>query len=161
MRSVRWVWSLAPLAALTLAAADFSTGLAAYQKGDFAAAAKEWRPLAEQGSAAAQLNLGLLCYDGKGVPQDYAEAANWFRRAAEQDNEQAQHNLGAMYGTGQGVKRDYVQAYKWLNLCSAKGNAGCTSQRDQIAKKLKPAQIQAAQRLSTDFTPRKESTDQQ
>lgn len=160
MRSVRWLLSLALLAALSLVAADFSVGLTAYQKGDFSGAAKEWRPLAEEGSAAAQYNLGLLCYDGKGVPQDYAEAANWFRRAAEQDYEPAQHNLGAMYGTGQGVKRDYVQAYKWLNLCSAKGNAGCLSQRDLIAKKLKPAQVQAAQRLSTDFTPRKEAEPQ-
>src|SRR5579863_6563369 len=93
---------LAVLAAMTLWAADFSAGLEAYKKGDFATAAKVWRESADQGSAAAQYNLGLLYVDGKGVPQDYAEAANWFRRAAEQDYEPAQHNLGAMYGSGQG-----------------------------------------------------------
>ena len=88
------------------------------------------------------------------------EAVNWFRRAAEQDYAQAQHNLGAMYGTGQGVKRDYVQAYKWLNICAAKGNSGCVTQRDLIAKKLKPAQVAEAQRLSTDFKPQKEAEKQ-
>jgi uncharacterized protein len=108
----------------------------------------------------AQFNLGLLFLDGKGVPQNPAEAANWFRRAAEQDYTQAQHNLGAMYGTGQGVRRDLVQAYKWLNICAAKGNAGCTTQRDLIAKKLKPAQVAEGQRLATDFMPRKESDKQ-
>ena len=94
------------------------------------------------------------------MPQSPAEAANWFRRAAEQDYVQAQHNLGAMYGTGQGVKRDYVQAYKWLNICAAKGNAGCVTQRDLIAKKLKPAQVAEGQRLATDFKPQKESEKQ-
>ena len=152
--------SLAALAAMTLAAADFNTGLEAYKKGDFVTAAKEWHTVADQGSAAAQYNLGLLYLDGKGVPQNDAEAANWFRRAAEQDYGQAQHNLGAMYGSGQGVKRDYIQAYKWLNLCAGKGDSGCLSQRDQIAKKLKPTQVSAAQRLSTDFTPRKEGEQQ-
>ena len=67
-----------------------------------------------------------------------------------------QHNLGAMYATGQGVKRDYVQAYKWLNICAAKDDAGCISQRDLIAKKLKKSQLAEAQRLSTGFTAKKE-----
>jgi len=99
---------------------------------------------------------GLLYLDGHGVPQDPAEAAKWFTKSAEQDYTQAQHNLGAMYGAGQGVKRDYVQAYKWLNICAAKGNAGCENQRDLIAKKLKASQLTAAQRMSSEFTPKKE-----
>jgi TPR repeat protein len=136
--------------------ADFATGLDAYKKGDYVTAAKEWRSLAEDGDAASQYNLGLLYVDGHGVPQDYSEAAKWFRRAAEQGYTLAQHNLGAMYGSGQGVRRDYVEAYKWLNICSAKGNAGCTTQRDLVAKKLKPAQISQAQRLSSEFAPRME-----
>src|SRR5580704_5497117 len=148
------------LIAAVPALADFQTGLDAYQKGDFVGAAKEWRPLAEQGDPQAQFNLGLLFLDGHGVPQSSMEAANWFRRAAEQDYEQAQHNLGAMYGSGQGVKRDYVQAYKWLNICAAKGNSGCVTQRDLIAKKLKPGQVAEAQRLATDFKPQKESDKQ-
>jgi len=152
--------SLAALIAAVPAFADFQAGLEAYQKGDYVGAAKEWRTLAEQGDPIAQFNLGLLYLDGHGVPQSSAEAANWFRRAAEQDYPQAQHNLGAMYGSGQGVKRDYVQAYKWLNLCAAKGNSGCVTQRDMIAKKLKPAQVAEAQRLATDFKPQKEADKQ-
>lgn len=150
---------LGSLAALP-AFADFQAGLDAYQKGDYVEAAKQWRPLADQGDDVAQYNLGLLYLDGHGVPQSVTEAANWFRRAAEQDYAQAQHNLGAMYGSGQGVKRDYVQAYKWLNICAAKGTGGCASQRDLIAKKLKPAQIAEAQRLATDFKPLKETEKQ-
>lgn len=140
-----------------LAAADFASGLAAYQKGDYVTAANEWRPLAEEGEASVQYNLGLLYLDGHGVPQDYTEAVKWFKRSADQDYTEAQHDLGAMYGSGKGVKRDYVEAYKWMNICAAKGNAGCVSQRELLAKKLKPAQITQAQRLSSQFTPTKEN----
>ena len=47
-----------------LLAADFQTGFAAYQKGDYAAALREWTPLAEQGDAEAQFNLGVMYYRG-------------------------------------------------------------------------------------------------
>ena len=40
--------------------ADFEMGFAAAQRGDYAAALLEWRPLAEQGDADAQYNLGLM-----------------------------------------------------------------------------------------------------
>jgi TPR repeat protein len=155
MRSLSWFLAFLSFAALS-AGADFNNGLAAYNKGDYTTAVKEWRPLADQGVAAAQFNLGLLYLDGHGVPQDPAEAVKWFTKSAEQDYTEAQHNLGAMYGAGQGVKRDYIQAYKWLNICAAKGNAGCESQRDLIAKKLKGSQLTTAQRLSSEFTPKKE-----
>jgi len=160
MRYRSLVLTLFLLAAVLPALADFQAGLDAFSKGDYTAAAKEWRPLAEEGDPIAQFNLGLLYLDGHGVPQSYAEAVNWFRRAAEQDYPQAQHNLGAMYGSGQGVKRDYIQAYKWLNLCAAKGNPGCVTQRDLIAKKLKPGQIAEAQRLATQFQPQQETAKQ-
>ena len=34
------------------------------------------------GNAGAQLNLGLMYYNGQGVPQDYAESYKWYRLAA-------------------------------------------------------------------------------
>jgi hypothetical protein len=138
----------------------FQRGLDAYQKGDYVGAANEWRPLAAEGDPIAQFNFGLLYFDGRGVPQSVAEAASWFQRSAEQGYTQAQHNLGAMYGSGQGVKRDYVQAYKWLNICAAKGNSGCLSQRDLIARRLNANQIAEAQRLAADFRPKTETNRQ-
>ncbi len=74
--------------------ADFSDGVAAYDRGDYATAFSEWKPLAEQGNAGAQFNLGVMYYKGRGVPQDYAEAVKWYRKAAEQGNAGAQFNLG-------------------------------------------------------------------
>jgi len=157
MRSLSHLLGLAVCLSTIALAADFAAGLTAYQKGDYVTAAKEWRPLADEGDAPTQYNLALLYVDGHGVAQDYAEAVKWFKRSADQGYTEAQHDLGAMYGAGKGVKRDYMEAYKWMNICAAKGNAGCVSQRELIAKKLKPAQVAQAQRLSSEFTPKKES----
>jgi uncharacterized protein len=137
------------------ALADFAAGLRAYEKHDFAGAIKEWRPLADEGNSAAQFNLGLLYYEGEGVPQNYGEAAKWFERAAEQGYASAQYNLGAMYGVGHGVKRDYSKAYLWLSLCAAAGNPKCAAQRDLVAKKLSASKLAAAQQTAREWKPKK------
>ena len=87
-------------------------GVAAYQRGDYAAAVRHWRPLAEQGLAGAQYNLGIMYSIGHGVPQDYGEAVKWLRKAAEQGDAQAQHNLGNMYRLGHSVSEDYTKTVK-------------------------------------------------
>jgi uncharacterized protein len=53
------------IAALVLLAmrpglADFDRGCAAFERGDFQAARKEWEPLAKGGDAPAQFRLGCL-----------------------------------------------------------------------------------------------------
>ncbi|MCH8039374.1 MAG: sel1 repeat family protein, partial [Nitrospinae bacterium] len=58
--------------------AGFQEGVDAYERGDYATALKEFRPLADQGDALAQFNLGIMYYKGQGVPQDYQEAAKWY-----------------------------------------------------------------------------------
>jgi TPR repeat protein len=62
--------------------ADFQKGLTAYQSGDYATALREWTPLAKQGIAGAQYNLGVMYGDGTGVPQDYVYAHMWYNIAA-------------------------------------------------------------------------------
>jgi hypothetical protein len=82
-----------------------------------------WRPLAEQGVALAQNNLGVMYAKGRGVPQDDAEAVKWYRLAAEQGNADAQYNLGVMYEKGEGVPQDYAEAVKWYRLAAEQGQA--------------------------------------
>ncbi len=62
--------------------ADFQKGLDAAQRGDFATALKEWKPLAEQGHANSQFYLGWMYDNGQGVPQDHKTAVKWYTRAA-------------------------------------------------------------------------------
>ena len=53
---------------------DFQKGMDAAQRGDFATALKEWKPLAEQGDDRVQYNLGMMYQEGRGVAQDYKTA---------------------------------------------------------------------------------------
>ena len=53
-------------------AQDYEAGVAAYNRGDYAAALGEFRALAEQGHATAQTNLGIMYHDGLAV-------ATWVR----------------------------------------------------------------------------------
>ena len=71
-------------------AADYQTGSGAYERGDFATALREWNPLAEQGHALAENNLGVMYYNGQGVPQDYKAAVKWYTLAAKQGSVDAQ-----------------------------------------------------------------------
>ena len=63
---------------------QFQQGFEATERGDYQTAFKLWLPLAEQGDAKAQFNLGVMYGDGLGVKQDYFEEVNWYRKAAEQ-----------------------------------------------------------------------------
>jgi TPR repeat protein len=102
----------------------FQQGLAAYNRGDYATALKHWRPLAEQGDAWAQNNLGVMYAKGRGVPQDDKEAIRWFRKAAEQGNANAQAALGVMYEEGRGVPQDFKEAIRWFRKAAEQGDAG-------------------------------------
>jgi hypothetical protein len=103
--------------------ADFKAGMDAHHRGDYATALHEWPPLAEQGNAAAQSNLGLLYANGHGVLQDYVQARQWWEKAAVQGDEIAMNNLGTNYLNGYGVPQDYKTALFWFRLAADRGNA--------------------------------------
>ncbi len=138
----------------SVVAGQFEDGQAAYFNGDYATALRLLHPLAEQGDAEAQFNLGVMYDKGQGVPQDYAQAAKWYRKAAEQGNDEAQNNLGTMYAYGRGVPQDYVQAHMWFNLAASRGNAFATKNRGIIAQFMTPEQIAEAQRLARSWKPK-------
>ncbi len=123
-------WSRLPCAAIAVLAlavpafGDFYSGLDAYDRGDYAEALREWRPLAEAGDPSAQANLGVLYWRGEGVQEDHVEAVRWFRLAAEQGNSIAQDNLGQMYYLGQGVERSEAEAAYWIRAAAVQGDAG-------------------------------------
>jgi uncharacterized protein len=86
------VIAIALVAALVgpASAQDWQKGLAAYDRGDYAAALREWRPLAEQGHAKAQNNLGGGMYEkGQGVPRDKVSAYMRYNLSAAQGYEDA------------------------------------------------------------------------
>ena len=76
------------------------------------------------------------------------------KKAAKQGLVEAQRNLGFMYFDGKGVAQDYVKAHKWANLAAAQNND--TKLRDEIEEKMTREQIAEAQKLASEFVPKKE-----
>jgi TPR repeat protein len=62
---------------------------AAIKRRDYATALRLIRPLAEQGDANAQYNLGVFYDNGLGVPQDKVRAYMWFNLSAAQGRQGA------------------------------------------------------------------------
>ncbi|TSA43924.1 hypothetical protein D4R49_01485 [bacterium] len=104
-------------------AGPFEDGVNAFQRNDYATALRLWRPLANQGKAEAQFNIGLMYDGGLGVKEDRREAANWYRLAANQGYAAAQYNLGVMYGRGAGVNQDSGESIKWFRMAASRGYA--------------------------------------
>ncbi len=102
---------------------DLKDGMDAAKRGDFKTAYKLWLPLAEQGVAEAQSNLGVLYRNGLGVLQDYKEAGKWYRLSAEQGRADAQNDLGFMYQNGQGVLQDFKESLRLFRLSAEQGYA--------------------------------------
>ena len=100
---------------------QFQQGLEATTRGDYQTAFKLWLPFAEQGSASAQFNLGVMYANGLGVKQNDFEAVKWYRQAAEQGYVNAQSNLGSAYSAGRGVRQDDVEAVKWFRKAAENG----------------------------------------
>ncbi len=75
MLAMFWVW-------VNIALADgFGDALSAYDAGDYDAALRLLRPLAERGHADAQFRLGTMFDNGLGVPVDPTQAEYWYNQA--------------------------------------------------------------------------------
>ena len=111
------------LCAASVSYAGFDEGVAAYQKGNYAIALKEFKKAAEKGDATAQYNLGLMYAKGKGVPQDDAQAVGLWQKAAEQGHVSSQFSLGLAYDNGEGVPQNYKQAVEWYTKAAKQGYA--------------------------------------
>jgi len=69
------------------------SGVEAYQAGDYESAYRTWLPLAQIGYARAQLHLGGLFFEGRGVPQDDVLAFAWLTLAADNGSTNARDLL--------------------------------------------------------------------
>ena len=134
--------------------ADFQAGMDARNRGDFAKALREWRPLAEQGDARAQFYLGLLYENGDGAPRDYVKAREWYEKSAAQGEANAQFYLGLLSAFGQGGPLDLAQAHMWYSLAAGNGHVGATVYRNDLAKQMTPPQIAEAQKRAREWKPK-------
>lgn len=89
-----------------------------FQREEFLKAIVEWEPLAEQGDAGAQFNLGYCFFKGEGFKEDRTQAIRWFTLAANNGEVRAQRQLGEMYAS----EKDFSQSEKWYSLAAEQGD---------------------------------------
>lgn len=102
--------------------ADTRSGIAAYQRGDYAMAMSELDKAARAGDAQAHYNLGIAYAEGKAVSRDLAKAAEHYRTGASKGSVLAAFNLAQAYRKGEGVAQDHAQAAKWYEFAAKRGD---------------------------------------
>ncbi|WP_422018048.1 tetratricopeptide repeat protein [Reyranella sp.] len=107
--------------------------------GDTGAAFLVFRQAAEQGNAAAQVELASF-YDPtiaakSGFPHDGAQAADWYERAALTGLAEAQRKLGLLLAKGgAGLTADVTKAKVWLQQAAAQNDADAKKALDGLPK---------------------------
>jgi len=118
--------------------ADLDAGADAYERGDYATALKEWKPLAQDGNALAQFNFALLYQYGLGVERDMDLAIEWFEKAAHQGQPDAQVAIGDLYKDGLWGAPDLEEAAAWYRLAAKQGHAEAKKKLNEIMSGMRP-----------------------
>ncbi len=101
-----------------------SRGVAAFEDGDYAAAARDFRILAQRDVPAAETLLGTMAANGQGAPRNDAVAAAWFLRAARRGYGPAQLALANAFAEGRGVRRNLPRAAELARAAAGQGQPG-------------------------------------
>ncbi|WP_020699364.1 tetratricopeptide repeat protein [Reyranella massiliensis] len=107
--------------------------------GNMAASFLVFRQAAEQGNAAAQVELASF-YDPTmqtkaGFPHDGTLAASWYERAALAGVAEAQRKLGLLFAKGgAGLTADTAKAKSWLQQAAAQNDADAKKALDSLPK---------------------------
>lgn len=120
-----------------------------YEKGlgverDVAKARALYEASATQGNASAMHNLAVLYAMGADGAPDNENAVKWFTAAADHGIKDSQFNLGILAAKGVGMPQDLEASYKWFALVAKGGDSDAAAKRDEIAKTLKPAELEKA-----------------
>ena len=78
---------------------------------------------AEAGDIQSQTWIGMMYYEGAGVPKNLEEATRWIKKSAESGSVEAQYMLSKMYGNGEGVSKSKDDKLKWLLKAAEGGHA--------------------------------------
>jgi TPR repeat protein len=117
------VTATAPEPSSARPAAPVDDPIAAYESGDYVRARALLEPRADAGDPTAQLLMGDLYKNGRGVPRDEKAAYSWTRKAADSGDARGQAAIGAMMQAGSGTPRDDAGALVWLEKSAKQGFA--------------------------------------
>lgn len=119
------------------------------------AKSKEWyRRAAEKGNASAMHNLAVLFAMGADGAADNDAATRWFQQAADRGVKDSQFNLGILAAKGAGMQQNLEESYKWFALVAKSGDKDAAAKRDEIAKALRPEQLERAKQVTDLWKPK-------
>lgn len=139
------------LASQSARASSFGEGVQAFERGDPAAAAAIWEPLAAAGNASAAFNLAVLYEQGMGVEQDFKKAAHWYARAARAGDPQARMAMGKLHEAGKGVPQSVADARLWYAMLLKNPPASPQEQALQQEARARLASLPLPARLEVPF----------
>lgn len=76
---------------------------------------------AKSGNLRAQFTLGIMYFNGYGVPKNTNTALFWFTQAAERNDPASQYALGLLILYGEGTKSDKAKAKTWIIKSACNG----------------------------------------
>lgn len=82
-----------------------------------------YQAAAEQGHAKAQVRLGEMFFNGKGVPIDCDQAYKWYKAAADQGYSGGFNNLATFYIGGLVVERNYEEGIRCFKKAALLGSS--------------------------------------
>jgi len=94
--------------------------LTKYLNGDVTALA-QLQKFARRGDVEAEVDLGHIYRNGRGVPINDAKSAYWYRKAARRGNTGAEVDLAGDYANGQGEHKNLTKAVHWLRKAAEQG----------------------------------------
>lgn len=98
----------------------------------------------------------ILCLFATGLSSAADDASlEKMRLTAEQGNVDAQLEMGILYEFGFNMPKNNVTALAWYLRAADNGNALAIKRRDVLKTHMTPDEIDAAQKLSRELTPKK------
>ncbi|MFM8678193.1 MAG: tetratricopeptide repeat protein [Alphaproteobacteria bacterium] len=136
--------SAAPVAS----ASELLEGLFALGRNDYEQAARILLPLAEKGDPLAQVNVGTMYLDGRGVPRDESMGIHWHERAARQGVLVSQYLLARTYGDGD-TPTNAVRGMMWFEVIAREARSlGARLAQEQLVRARELARACIASRFS-------------
>lgn len=122
-----WIGALVLISSIASAASPTATlaqGERDFREGRCAAAMHDaWWPLAMQGDASAQTNLGIAYQYGFSDPPNNEGSFFWIQKAAGRGTPLAEFEMGRAYNLGVWVPQNYDLALQWYTKAARAGNS--------------------------------------
>jgi len=91
------------------------------RQGKLKEAVELFSAMADVGDPVGAYGLGVVYFQGRGVPKDMVQSTHWFGISAVQGYAPAQYNLGNAYLHGRGVAKNLDQAEQWWRKAAQQG----------------------------------------